>query len=201
MGLSSFFWMPLVLLTPSGKQAPIVFVTIVGKAPLTSRSVASGYFPTTFKRRGKKNILAVTAHIPKENGIPKSYRGRVLNFLNYLGLPRKFSPMFFKRGFYRKYLSVLVQYFCLYSLNMRRQIKRTIRFYVRTVADFYAKLERVCEKLPPGKKLSEVRYSYLRFLREKLRTIWRSYSYNCQHLTLYSLSIEECFSSLFNSRF
>lgn len=75
-------------------------------------------------------------HIPP-GSIPRAYGAQVRNFLDWLGLDRKYEAYFHIRSRLRRYLSIMVKYFNLFSWEIRNSVRKLMASYVRTVGRYY----------------------------------------------------------------
>lgn len=115
-------------------------MAIVEKSPLTNRSVSDGAPSTILIRGGKsEETKAVVCHVPP-SVIPNSYNQRVKAFLSWLGLNPKLRYIFHKKDKIQRHLSVMVQYFCLFSVKISNKTKGAMREYVRLVDKLYCEV-------------------------------------------------------------
>lgn len=183
------------------------FVPILGKSPTTLRRVVSGYAPVHYKYRGsKREILGIVAHCPA-GVVPKSYLGRIKDFLLFLGLPfEKYSYMFFrneKRKTRRhRFLSVLVQYFVIFSVNMRRDIFKSIQRYVTLSLQIDEALVKFHQN-QNSRGSSKVRKPFslsVNNLVNDQKNVWDFFRRSARKLSIREYTEEEFFTALFRTR-
>jgi len=180
-------------------------VTIVGKSPIALRRVRSGYAPAHYKYRGRKReILDIVAHCPA-GVVPKSYASRIRDFLLFLGLPiEKYYYLFFrneKRKTHRyRFLSVMVQYFVLFSVTMRREVYKSIQRYVTLSLKIDEALVKFHQNnARRGKSSNNFSLSVNDLIIEQ-KIVWDFFRRSARKLSIHELGEEEFFSALFRTR-
>jgi len=183
------------------------FVPMPGKSPITLRRCRSGYSPDHYKYRGRKReILGNVAHCPA-GVVPKSYTSRIRDFLLFLGLSyEKYSYLFFINGKRKskryKFLSVLVQYFVLFSVNMRTEIYKSIQRYVTLSLKIDEALVRFHHNAEVrGKSHTHANFSFsVNKLINEQRDVWDFFRRSAKKLSIREFTEEEFFTVLFRTR-